>query len=978
MKAKNKIPGFSLKKSLPIPELDIHLTELVHDKTGAAILHIKAKDPENLFCLSFRTIPKTSNGVAHILEHTVLCGSKNYPVKDPFFSMTRRSLNTFMNALTGSDFTCYPAATLVKKDFYNLLDVYLDAVFFPKLTKESFLQEGHRLEFQNSSDSSSPLEYKGIVYNEMKGALSSPQARMNESLNSLLFPDITYGINSGGDPKEIPNLTYKELIDFHKEHYHPSRCLFYFYGDLPLEEHLKFIDKKVLSQAKPLKKLPFLPKQKRFKKMKERTETYPLSKEEMTGKKSYLAFSWLTESIAEQEELLGIAILLVMLMDTDASPLKKAILKSGLASSASMSYDTEISETPLTLTLSGLDEKDAPKLEKLVFSTLKEIEKKGIDKKLISSALHQFEFHRMEITGDHAPFGLILFFKSALLMQHGVPPEKGLVIHSLIEKLEKTLKKNPRYFEGLIKKYLIDNTHLVKVTMNPDPALAKKEVDDELKKLKKIQKKLTDKEKKALIIESRKLAKKEEETQNIDVLPKLTLKDIPKKVREYSLKKAHFGPLEGFYHTCFTNHILYADLVYKLPPLKKEDLYLFRLFALLLPQIGVKGMGYEKLLEETQAHTGGIGASVTLHLDAFDKEGFTPTLHISGKCLNKKIGKMIPLMKKIALECDFTAKARIKEVLLKHWTALDARITQSALRYAMNLSAENLSGAHAISESLFGLSYWRSLLTLSKSWDQAIDTLIDRFLKLQKEIVENSLPHLVISADEAGIKQLEKESFEEFKVKKNKIKPWPALKMAKASESQGRLISSPVAFSALSLSHVPYDHPDSPMLSLAASLFENGFLHQKLREEGGAYGGGAGSYPMACQLTFFSYRDPHIAATKKAFFEAAEKIAAGKFTKQDLFEAKLESIQAQDGPVSPGSRADVAYTQLLEKRTTAERQKWRERLLKATKEDVMKAVKTYIIPEMKKASLIVFSGKELFDKENALLGDEALPIKPLA
>jgi Zn-dependent M16 (insulinase) family peptidase len=257
-------------------------------------MHIATEDPENLFCLSFQTIPDTSNGVAHILEHTVLCGSQKFPVKDPFFAMNRRSLNTFMNALTGADFTCYPAASQVPKDFYNLLEVYLDAVFHPDLKELSFLQEGHRLEFTNPADPQSPLEYKGIVYNEMKGALSSSSARLAEAINQSLFPDVTYGINSGGDPKDIPKLSYKELKEFHQKFYHPSRCLFFFYGNMPLESHLDFIAKHTLDQTEKQPPLPPLPLQPRFKEPVYRTLSYPIAPEEDPTDKALIGLTWLT------------------------------------------------------------------------------------------------------------------------------------------------------------------------------------------------------------------------------------------------------------------------------------------------------------------------------------------------------------------------------------------------------------------------------------------------------------------------------------------------------------------------------------------------------------------------------------------------------------------------------------------------------------------------------------------------------------
>ena len=286
----DQVGTFTAVKISPIDELKATLYELEHGPTGAQVMHIDCNDIENLFCISFQTLPKDSTGTAHILEHTVLCGSKKYPVKDPFFSMTRRSLNTFMNAMTGADFTCYPAASQVKQDFYNLLEVYLDAVFFPNLKKLSFLQEGHRLEFQKPKDLDSPLVYKGIVFNEMKGAMSAPEARLWNSLMENLTPNLPYAYNSGGDPKDIPKLTYQELKDFHKTFYHPSQALFFFYGNMPLKAHLDFIEKNALKSF--VKKPPLAPilKQNRFSSPKSYRTLYPLD-EKKSDKKRHRAFA---------------------------------------------------------------------------------------------------------------------------------------------------------------------------------------------------------------------------------------------------------------------------------------------------------------------------------------------------------------------------------------------------------------------------------------------------------------------------------------------------------------------------------------------------------------------------------------------------------------------------------------------------------------------------------------------------------------
>lgn len=490
--------SFRLINDVYIHELQCRLYELIHEPSGAQVLHLANEDLENLFCLSFKTLPKTSNGVAHILEHTVLCGSEKFPIKDPFFSMARRSLNTFMNALTGDDFTCYPAASQIPKDFYHLLDVYLDAVFHPLLNKMSFLQEGHRLEFQDPFNPSTPLEYKGIVYNEMKGALSSPSTRLFEALNATLFPQVTYGYNSGGDPRVIPQLSYEEMKHFYETFYHPSRCLFFFYGHLPLEAHLDFIANHTLNRTKKVPPLAPIPFQPRFKTPVYRDAFYPIAPEEERQEKTMIAFGWLTCHLLQQQEVLGLSILDILLMDNDASPLKFALLRSGLCKQAQSFIDVEINEVPWGIVLKGCRSEHANQLEQVIRETLQTLVQSEIPLTKIDSAIHQVELYRSEISGNHSPFGLSLFMRAGLLKQHGADPTEGLMIHSLVERLHERILTEPRYFNTLIQKYFLDNTHYVRVIMRPDPELGKREGEEEERGLAALKAALSEGQKKRL------------------------------------------------------------------------------------------------------------------------------------------------------------------------------------------------------------------------------------------------------------------------------------------------------------------------------------------------------------------------------------------------------------------------------------------------------------------------------------------------
>lgn len=963
-----KYRDFEVTKVLEITELQCQLIELVHIPTGAQVIHIANEDPENLFCLSFKTLPTSSNGIAHILEHTVLCGSRKFPIKDPFFAMTRRSLNTFMNALTGSDFTCYPAATQVTKDFYNLLDVYLDAVFHPNLNLLSYLQEGHRLEFTIPDDPTSPLEYKGIVFNEMKGAMGSVSARLNEAINSALFPDLTYGQNAGGNPKDIPTLTYEELVDFYRQYYHPSRCLFFFYGNMPLVTHLDFIEKHALKGIEKLPPLPSIPLQKRYSERKYFTEPYPVHSDEPLEGKAVIAFGWLTCSILEQEEILALSLLEAVLLDTDASPLKKALLKSGYCKQVSSYIDTDLSEVPFTITMKGCEAENRKPLEDLILTTLSQIAEKGIPLHQIESALHQLEFHRSEITGDHGPYGLSLFMRSALLKQHGAFPEDGLKIHSLSEALRKKNLSNPRYFSELIQKYLIDNPHSVCVVMVPDVTLTAKESEEERATLKSINESLTDEQREKIVHQAVALItfQQMQEEINQEILPTLTHEDVPKVARDFTLNQEKVGNLRLFHHPVFTNYILFADLVYSVPKIPEEDLPLVRLFAILLPQMGCDGRNYAENLDYIQANVGGIGASLTFNLQASNAADFSPALYIRGKALHRKADKLLKLISDMVTSADFTDISRLREVIMKYYTSLQSSLNQNSLRFAVNLSASGLDYPSRIANAWYGLEYYWKIKDIAENIDKRLPWLSEKLTELKGKLLGLNDPHLVLTCDAAMYDELKGKDFYGLATLETKsFEPWSCADYhLRKVEPQGRITPTHIAFISKVFKTVPYSHPHAPALNIAAFLCDNLVLHAKIREQGGAYGGGAICNSMAANFYFYSYRDPNIHTTLAAFDEAIDEIAAGNFDEADLEEAKLEMIQSLDTPISPGSRGDVAYGWFREGKSHALRQQFRTAVLTLTKEQVIEAVKAEILPQKDRGVPIVFASKELLEKEN--------------
>ena len=972
---------FALTKIVPISELRCILRELTHEPSGAQVMHLFCDDTENLFSLSFKTLPHSSNGVAHILEHTVLCGSKRFPVKDPFFSMTRRSLNTYMNALTGSDFTCYPAATQVEKDFYNLLDVYIDAVFHPQLKEVSFLQEGHRLEFSDPKDPKSPLEWKGIVFNEMKGGLASADTRLWHTMMAALFPNLTYGYNSGGDPQEIPQLTYRELLQFHEAYYHPSRCLFFFYGNLPLKKHLDFIAEKALKNVTKIAPLPPIPLQPRFKTPHRTEASFPVTEEEELSSKSMIAFGWLTAPLTAQEEVLALSILDAILMETDASLLKQKLLKSGLCIHADAYMDIEMSEVPYLIVCKGCSHENADALEKNLLDSLKQVIAGGIPPHLIETAIHQLEFSRTEISGEGGPFGLTLFMRSALAKQHGCPPENALVIHALFEKLIE-MTKDPAYLTSLIKKHLLDNPHRVRLVMKPDPKLAAKEAQEERRALEAIQKKLTPKQESEILQQTQKLALYQEETarQNLDILPKVTLDDVSHTLHEISLKRESFGNMKLFHHSCFTNQILYADLVLDLPAMKEEDLPYLQLLVTLLSEIGAGKRGYLENLEYMQTHTGGVGAALALHVQTDHPELMQPSLVLRGKALHRKADKLFTLFKEIITAPRFDEKKRIQELILQLNTSLQNRFTRSALRYALQLALSGFSPVTHLNNLVQGLPYFKAVQQMAKTAKHKKEEIIQKLVELSERIFCPQNPHLVLSCDEKIYEEIKKQHFydlADLPVTKaaawtNDFKPTPVT-------SHARPISSPVAFTIEAFSSIHYLHPHAPALSCAMPLFENKILHRKIREEGGAYGTGASFNPAFGNFYFHAYRDPQLAQTLASFRLAIEEMALGHFEERDLEEAKLGVIQGMDHPIPPGSRAATAYNWLRDGKTHEMRQRYRDAILTLTKKQLQHAIEREILPKKESGTIISFAGKELLKTEIAKLADEGkkLPLLPL-
>lgn len=951
---------FIVNKFHDISEIESILLEIEHKASGARIMILHNEDRENVFNLSFQTSPSTSNGVAHILEHTVLCGSKNYPIKDPFFSMIRRSLNTFMNAFTGSDFTCYPAASQCYDDFYNLLSVYIDAVFYPLLLKESFLQEGWRFDFADKEKRE--LIFNGIVFNEMKGALMGGEARLSEALNQAIFPNVTYGINSGGDPKEIISLQHSDLKSFHRKFYHPSHCLFYFYGNIRPEDHLDFLEEKLLRYVSKEDKLLGIPNQKRFKIPKKEIHFYPVDSSMDQKDKVLFGISWLTCSILNQEDILALNVLDLVIMGTDAAPLKKAIIKSGLCKQTYSLIDNEIKEIPYTIICKGCSYESAQKLENLIFSVLEEIAAKDLPQNLIEGAIHQLEISRKEISGHNLPYGLSLFFRSALLKHHGGDPSYGLKIHSLFSSLRKQVSES-NFFPNLIRKYFIENKHYACVVMEPKTTLLKEEQEEENKVLLALQDKMKPSDLEQIKEDLHLLEEyRSNKSENIDLLPKISLDKIPRYGEDFSLVKKQYGDHSVYLHKCFTNDLVFVDLVFDLSSCSLEELPWLRLFCFLVPQLGSGGRNYQEQLDYLLQHTGGIDCVYDFFPNSLDNSKLRPSLSFRGKVLREKMKHLFKIFKDLIIHIDFSDEERIRELLMQHAESLSNNVKNHPLSYAVSLTCAALSSVSYLSYHASGLPYVKMVLDILENFDQKFLEIKSKFFLLKEKFLGISSVDLVLSCSEAAFNELDNNNFYDiFSVCNKTLSTSYFEKDILKVSSLGKIIPSSVAFNVLGFfTNLSYADVDAPALSIISELMENLVLHTKIREQGGAYGSGAVNHLSSGVFYFYSYRDPLIGETKKAFELAIETIKQGLFSDQDLHEAILGVIQDIDSPVSPGSRAALSYFSLRVGKTNDIKQNFRKAILSINKEIILSVAQKYF--QINKSVFVSFSGEDLLKK----------------
>jgi len=965
--------GYSVTQANELPEINSIYYRLLHKNTGSEHIHIENKDKENTFSVAFKTIPRNSSGVAHILEHTALCGSKKFPVRDPFFSMIKRSLNTFMNAFTASDWTMYPFSTQNKKDFYNLLDVYLDAAFFPNLDELSFKQEGHRMETDGSGREDLKLVYKGVVYNEMKGAMSSPDQVMVRSLLNALYPDTTYRFNSGGEPTVIPGLTHRQLKEFHARHYHPSNAFFYTYGDLDLKGHLEFIESNVLDQFNKIDPETDVPSQPRWDSPKEVKYYYSLSKNESPSEKFQVSVAWLTTDIKDAFEVLALSLLSQILLGNSGSPLRKKLIESklGTALSSGTGFDSDLRDTFFACGLKDVKEENIKTIEAIIFDVMNELCQKGIDPKLIDSAIHQVEFRRKEITNTPYPYGikLLLAFSSAWF--HGGSPEDILLLDQILSKINKDISKGG-FFERKIKEYFIDNPHRITLTLAPDQHMEEKRNEETARELSLIRKNMTPEDIDKIKRDASALETLQETDEEPSCLPTLDIQDIPPEIQTVKKSELYNSPPAAFYPQP-TSGIMYFSAAVGIGDLPDEYLRLIPFFCTALPRVGTTIHDYTEIARLVDLHTGGIGLSAHART-RFNDSACIPFVTLNGKCLARKQDNMFDLIHEFVNKFSFTNLKRLKSILLEYQAGMESMIVQNGHRLAISLASRNFSPAMHVNEVWYGVHQLKTIkditavLTDDEHSDQALHKLagdlesIAGILLVPDNmrtafIAEDKVLERISSSGSRLIKDMStRHSSKEFTA--------PVIETGHTIPKEGWSASTSVSFVAAALKTATLGHPDAPALAVIAKMMRSLYLHREIREKGGAYGGFSTYSPETGMFCLASYRDPHISRTLTTFAGAREFIISGDYSNEDVKEAVLQVCSEIDSPDSPGMSAQKAFYRDIIGLTDEARKKHKEQLLNVTPETIKTTAEKYFSSGMSEQATAVISSEEKLKKAN--------------
>ena len=932
----NHLNAYEVLKEEELQDIHSKGWLLRHKKTGARVMLIENSDENKVFNIAFRTPPKNSTGVAHILEHSVLCGSREFPLKDPFVELVKGSLNTFLNAMTYPDKTCYPVASCNDRDFQNLMHVYLDAVFYPNIYKkeEIFRQEGWNYHLEKKEG---PLKYNGVVYNEMKGAFSSPDDVLEREIMNSLFPDTTYGCESGGDPVNIPDLSYEEFLDFHRQYYHPSNSFIYLYGNMDMEEKLEFLDSHYLSAFDSLVIDSEIRDQEAFAQVKDIQKSYPVSEDEGEEDNTYLSYNMVVGEAADINLSLAFEVLDYALLSAPGAPLKQALLDAKIGKDIYGSFEDGIKQTYFSIVAKGANLSRKEEFIKVIRDTLTKIAEEGIDKKAVTAGINYYEFRFREADFSSYPKGLMygLDILSSWLYDD-TKPFSQVKLLEIYDQLK--IAVNEGYFENLIQKWLLDNTHGAVLSLVPEKGLAAKRDKELEEKLENYRKSLSDEELTRMVENTKALEayqEAEEAPEALTCIPMLSREDIKKEITGLTNEEHHVEDSLFLYHDVYTNGIGYADLLFEIHDFDVDTVHYLGLLKSVLGAVDTENYTYGELFNEVNARTGGIAYGIEVFDDAQDTDAFRAMFAVRGKALYPEMDFMFSMIREVLTTSKLDDTKRLYEIIARVRSRAQASLASAGHSTAVLRGASYASPMAAFQDEMAGIGYYQFIEKLEKDFDSCKDEIVKNLRKVMEEVLrpENFCVSYtgeresldVVKAQAAGIKKVLFNG-----QKPESVKQAPCIKKNEAFKTSGQVqyVAQNGNFRKKGLEY-------TGALEILKVILSYDYLWINLRVKGGAYGCMSG-FKRNGESFLVSYRDPHLKRTLEVYQGVPDYIRAFEADEREMTKYIIGTISNKDVPRTPQMQGSISKTAYFSNVTEDMLQKERNQILGAQKEDIQK------------------------------------------
>ena len=936
---------------------------LRHKKSGARIAILSNNDDNKVFYIGFRTPPEDETGVPHIIEHTTLCGSKKFPVKDPFIELAKGSLNTFLNAMTYPDKTVYPVASCNDQDFKNLMDVYLDAVFNPNITKyeEIFKQEGWHYELTGKDDE---LKINGVVYNEMKGAYSSPDEVLSSQIYRSLFPDNTYSKDSGGNPEYIPKLTYEAYLDFYHKYYHPSNSYIYLYGDMDVVERLEWLDKEYLSLYDYKKVNSEINKQPAFDKIKNVEAQYSITMDDSQENKTYLSYNRVVGDTLDEMLYQAFDVLDYALVSSPGAPVKQALIDAGIGDDVYGSYDAGILQPVFSFVAKNANASQADEFESIIENTLKEVVKTGINKKALLAGINSSEFKFREADFGQFPKGL-LFGLNCLdsWLFDDMKPFIHLECLGTFAKLRKAVDTD--YFEKLIQEYLLDNTHGSSVTVKPKRGLGNEREEALAKELSDYKASLSDEEIKKLIEDTEHLKKYQEEPssdEDLRKLPMLTRADMKKNAMPFSNIEDELLDVKVVRHDIESNGIDYISFLFDAGDFAQSELGYLGFFTNALGLVSTEKYSYTDLANATNIYTGGISTGTASHPDIKDRNNFVFKFEVKLKVLEKNLDKALELMEQMLLTSDFTDTKRLGELVAQIKARLQANLSSSGHLVAAMRSMSSFSRYALYQDELKGIAFYRSICHIEKELSESPKSVSDKLAAIAKKLFARNRMLISFTGNNEAYgnakPSLEKviAGFDKMSVVGNQAEVhFNTAKEAFIDASQIQYVAKTGDF-------ICEGYEYTGALRLLRIILSYDYLWINVRVKGGAYGC-MNTFLRSGESYFVSYRDPNLSDTLDVYDRIPEYIKSFSPDERDMTKYIIGTFSALDTPMNPEAKGSRSLSAYLEGITYEQIQKERNEILNAQPEDIRRLA-DLVEAVLKKDSICVI-GNENMIKESA-------------